>query len=309
MSIYKEEMMTEGLGHPLFVREWLPEGDIRGLVQLCHGMAEHSARYAKLGEYLASYGYAAFCHDHRGHGKTCREGEVLGYFGETGGWDALVNDAVALGEIMRRRYPDGPYILFGHSMGSLIVSSMAALGRPTLYDAFILCGSPAPNPLAPVGKAMARGFCRIGMADKPNDILNAMAFSNNNKHFKKERSDNAWLSSDRDQVGKYDRDPLCGFHFTSAGFYDLFDGLSRVRSEGWAVKTECKPFLLISGGDDPVGNCGKGPDWIEHQLKACGREVKNIIYPGKRHEILNETDCDQVFTDIITWITERADNE
>ena len=97
MATYKEEMMTEGLGHPLFVREWLPEGDIRGLVQLCHGMAEHSARYAKLGEYLASYGYAAFCHDHRGHGKTCREGEVLGYFGETGGWDALVNDAVALG--------------------------------------------------------------------------------------------------------------------------------------------------------------------------------------------------------------------
>lgn len=304
MAIYSEEYMEDGLSHRLFVRQWAPEGEIYGLVQICHGMAEHSGRYQKLGEYLADHGFAAFCHDHRGHGKTVLEGEKLGYFADKNGWDTILQDSLELGGVMRSRYPDGPYILFGHSMGSLIVSNIAALGRETIYSGFILCGSPAPNPMVSLGLGMAKSFCRMGLSKTPNYFLHALAFADPGRLIRREKSPNAWISSDPDQVDKYDADPLCGFKFTSSGFYDLFDGLSRVRCDRWAVRTECKPFLLISGQDDPVGRCGYAVEWIEDQLKGAGRDVRSHLYPGKRHEILNDGDCGQVYTDIMKWILE-----
>ena len=125
---------------------------------------------------------------------------------------------------------------------------------------------------------------------------------------KKDSSKNAWLSSDKQQVSKYDSDPLCGFHFTSRGFYDLFTGLIDVRSKRWAVRTQCKPFLLISGQDDPIGGYGKGVLWIRDRLKAAGRDVTCILYPKKRHEILNESDCGKVYTDIVSWILREVEN-
>ena len=308
MPICKEELLTEGLEHPLFLRLWLPDGQARGLVQLCHGMAEHSARYDRLGRFLAENGYAAFCHDHRGHGHSCLPGEPLGYFAPTDGWEVLVRDALTVGTQLRRRFPDGPFFLFGHSMGSLIVSDMAAREHAACYDGFILCGSPAPNAMARTGAAMARGFCKAGMAKKPNHLLHAMAFADVNKLFRREPSKNAWLTSDADHVQKYDRDPLCGFHFTSAGYRDLFTGLARNRNTGWAVRTVCRPFLLIAGQDDPIGNCGKGVLWLRDQLLAAGRDTRCILYPGKRHEILNETDCGQVYDDILNFIREVDPN-
>lgn len=307
MPVYKEGYFYEDLPHPLFVRQWLPDGEIFGLVQLCHGMAEHGNRYKRLGTYLAEHGYAAFCHDHRGHGKTCLDGETLGYFSPENGWRDLVDDTLAIGRIMRHEFCDGSFILFGHSMGSLVVSAVAE-SEDNMYDGFILCGSPSPNSMAPLGKALAEGFCKIGMAKKPNIVLHALAFADVNRFFKKDSSKNAWLSSDKQQVSKYDSDPLCGFHFTSRGFYDLFTGLIDVRSKSWAVRTQCKPFLLISGQDDPIGGYGNGVLWIRDRLKAAGRDVTCILYPKKRHEILNESDCGKVYTDIVSWILREVEN-
>ncbi len=309
MSVFTERYVVDGLEHPLFVREWLPEGEVRGLVQICHGMAEHGGRYARLGEFLADHGYAVFCHDHRGHGETCRDNETPGFFSKSGGWDLLTGDAEKLGRMVRAEIPQGRFVLFGHSMGSLIVSDMAALGRETIYDGFVLCGSPAPTGGAAAGKAMAKTFMSLGMAKKPNAALNAIAFSGYNKRFEDEKCVFSWLSRDKSVRDKYERDPMCGFLFTTAGFYALFDGICRVRSDGWALKTECKPFLVISGDEDPVGNYGQAVKWIEQQLKSHGRDVTAIGYPGMRHEILNETDNDQVYDDILHWIDGVNDHE
>lgn len=304
MPVYNEEYITQGLTHPLFVRQWIPDGEIYGLVQICHGMMEHGGRYDKLGNYLASHGFAAFCHDHRGHGRTCLEGEQLGYFADKDGWDVIVNDAVELGGIMRQRYPDGPFILFGHSMGSLVVSTISAMGRETFYSGYILCGSPSPNPMAKMGMAMADGMSKIGLAKKPNIFFHALAFADPKKLFKRRVKKDDWLSTNDEELEKYRNDPLCGFHFTTSGFHDLLDGLSRVRNDKWALRTECKPFLLISGDMDPVGGYGKAARWIDDQLKAVGRRSTCILYQGKRHEILNERDCDQTYVDILKWILE-----
>ncbi|MBQ1271763.1 MAG: alpha/beta fold hydrolase [Clostridia bacterium] len=304
MPIYLEEYIADGLSHPLFVRQWLPDGEIFGLVQICHGMAEHSRRYKKLGNFLAEQGYAVFCHDHRGHGNTPLAGEPLGFFAEKDGWNTVCQDALDIGAIFRARHPEGPFILFGHSMGSLVASDIAAREDGSCYDGFILCGSPSPNKAAPAGRALADAFCKIGLSRKANNVLNAVAFSDVNKLFAKDDSPHAWLTSDKSHRENYSRDPLCGFVFTSRGFYDLFDGICRVRSDIWALTTLCKPYLLISGELDPIGNCGKGVRWIEDQLKEVGRDVKCILYPGKRHEILNETDSYMVYDDILNWIKE-----
>jgi alpha-beta hydrolase superfamily lysophospholipase len=308
MSVFSTRYIVDGLSHPLFVRQWLPEGEVKGLVQICHGMAEHSARYARLGEFLAGHGYAVFCHDHRGHGETCGDRETKGFFSEDGGWDLLVSDAEALGKLMREEIKEGRFILFGHSMGSLIVSDMAALGRGTQYDAFVLCGSPAPNPGAAAGKTMAAGIMHMGLGKKPSSVINSIAFGGYNKHFADEKDPFSWLTRDKSVREAYERDPNCGFLFTAAGFYALFDGICRVRSDEWALRTECKPFLVISGGEDPVGNYGQAVDWIRDQLQQQGRDVTAIGYPGMRHEILNELDNDKVYDDILQWMDEVSVN-
>ena len=303
--IYKESLWTEGLSHPLFVRQWLPEGEIRGLVQILHGMAEHSGRYDRLGSFLAENGYVAFCHDHRGHGHTCLAGETLGWFAEQNGWEVITRDLLQLGRMMREVYPEGRYILFGHSMGSMLASEAAIREEAGMYDRFILCGSPAPNPMVGGGIALAKAYCAIGKAKTPNETLYYLSIGKTSKIFKKDSSQNAWLTTDTAHVRKYDDDPLCGFYFTSAGFRDLFTGMARTRNKNWAVKTLCKPFLLISGADDKIGNKGEGVLWLRDQLRAAGREVDCILYEGKRHEILNETDSDKVYTDILSFISEE----
>ncbi|MBR4875254.1 MAG: alpha/beta fold hydrolase [Clostridia bacterium] len=302
--IYSETLLSDGLDHPLLVRTGLPEGEIHGLVQICHGMAEHSGRYEQLGCFLAENGYAAFCHDHRGHGHSCLAGETLGWFADHDGWEILTQDAFRLARLMREEIPHGPFILFGHSMGSMVISEMATREEGWIYDRYILCDSPAPNPMVKGGIALAKAYCAIGMDKTPNDVLYYLSIGKASRIFRKEKSRHAWLTTNKSSVQKFADDPLCGFHFTSAGFRDLFIGMARTRNSGWAVKTVCRPFLLIAGADDPIGQHGKGVLWLRDQLRTAGRKANAILYPGKRHEILNETDCDRVYDDILSFISE-----
>lgn len=302
--IYTEALWTEGLDHPLYVRQWLPEGEIRGLVQILHGMAEHSGRYDRLGTFLAQNGYAAFAHDHRGHGCSCLAGEIFGWFAEQDGWEVLTQDAFRLGRMMREEYPAGDFVLFGHSMGSMLACEMATREEGWIYDRYILCGSPSPNPMVGAGIALAKAYCAAGMDKTPNDVLYYLSIGKANKLFRKEKSRHAWLNANKTGITSYAADPLCGFHFTSAGFRDLFIGMARTRSKDWAVKTVCRPFLLISGADDTIGGRGKGVQWLRDQLRSAGREADCLLYPGKRHEILNEIDCEPVYNDILSFIPE-----
>lgn len=302
---YSETLLSDGLDHPLFVRTWLPDGEIRGMVQILHGMAEHSGRYERLGTFLAENGYAAFCHDHRGHGHSCLAGETLGWFADRDGWEVLTQDAFRLGRLICDAHPKKvPFILFGHSMGSMLASEMATREEAWIYDRFILCGSPAPNPMVKGGIALAKAYCAVGMDKTPNEVLYFLSIGKASRIFRKENSRHAWLTTNKGSVQKFAEDPLCGFHFTSAGFRDLFTGMARTRNEGWAVKTICRPFLLVAGADDPIGNRGTGVLWLRDSLRACGRKADAILYPGKRHEILNETDCDRVYDDILSFISE-----
>jgi len=288
---------TYGADEPLFVRLWQPEENPKGIVQLCHGMAEHGARYNAFASFLADAGYIVFCHDMRGHGKTLAKDGITGYFAAQRGWELILDDVHALCLYIKERFPSLPIFLFGHSMGSFVASA-AAVRFGKEYTGFVFCGTGGPNKAVPVAKLIAS----IVPADKPSQLLNKMAFGSYNKYFRP-CADFAWLSRDKDVVAAYEADPLCGFCFTGAGFGDLFQGIGEVRNKHWVGAMPHKPVFLIAGEFDPVGDYGKGVRWVHQQLLQSGNRAACIeIYPGMRHEILNEKGKEKVFADVKLWL-------
>lgn len=287
---------------PLSVAVFIPDDEIKGIVQLSHGMAEHKERYYGFMEFLAGKGYACIINDHRGHGQSVRDKEDLGYFYDDGA-DYIVEDLHQLTEYIKERFPGRPVYLFGHSMGSLVVRKYIKK-----YDGdiakLIVCGSPSQNPL--VGVAL--GLVKVQKAFKGDryrsSLIQGLAFGSYNKKIKNPLSENAWLSADGENVSKYEQDELCGFVFTLNGFRNLFLLVKEVYSpEGWAMKNRELPIFFIAGADDPVIVDEK--KWKQSQdfLRERGyKDVTGKLYEGKRHEILNEGIKSKVYEDVIDFI-------
>lgn len=288
-----------GLG-TIRCRMWIPEDPCAAL-QITHGMAEHIDRYDAFVRFLAARGVLVYGQDHAGHGKSTPDA-ARGYFGPEKGWDALVQDMRTLLELVRRDYPAIPYILFGHSMGSFLARTYAGRdGRD--FDAFIFCGTAGRNPVLGIAKLLARREIRRLGADQPSKLLDNLSFGSFNKTVGENRTAFDWLSRDNAQVDRYVADEACGFIFSAAGMRDLFDGLGEVSSAEWASRVPDKPILVIAGDCDPVGGRdGKGVKQVAGWLRRTGHTVECKLYPGARHEILNETNRDEVFGDIALFI-------
>lgn len=282
-----------------------PEGDVRGVVQISHGMAEHISRYAPFADYLAQRGFVCGGNDHLGHGDSCPDTEDLGFFSEADGVRKVISDLHSMTEILKEKYPDKPIFLLGHSMGSFLARLYLSNYAEDLTGAIVM-GTAGPG--SPVGLAL--WLCGIVSAFRGDmhrsKFINKIAFGSYNKKIKNPQSPFDWLSKDRDEVAKYDADPLCGFGFTVSGFRDLFSMIGECNTAEWAatVPTDL-PVLVVSGADDPVGNYGAGPAKVAGMLGAAGSVGVTLkLFPGDRHEILNETDRDDVFSYISGWLEE-----
>lgn len=278
----------------------MPDGAARGILQIAHGMAEHAARYAEFAEALTRAGFAVYANDHRGHGRTA-EGKTLGFFAEHHGWSTAVDDLHEVSALARGEVPGGPLVLFGHSMGSLLARSYGARYGTELAG-LILSGTPADaGLLAKVGRVVALTEGRVRGPRHPSKLLDTMSFRAFNKAFKPTRTDFDWLSRDEASVDAYIADPLCGFVCTDGFFADMLGGLTAVNSRAGLPAT--LPVLIISGDADPAGKNGKGVRAVAGLLRGEGvEEVTLTLYPGARHEILNETNRDEVTADVITWL-------
>lgn len=274
--------------------------DVKGVVQIAHGMAEHSNRYARFAMELCRNGYAVFINDHLGHGKSVASDDELGYFGENG-VEALVDDMKKLTDIAKKEYPNVPYILFGHSMGSFLARKYTEVYGSEL-DAAIYCGTSGTNPAAGMGIMMAKHFEKTKGDHERSEFLNSIAFGPYNKKTDK-RTAFDWLSRDEKEVDKYIEDKYCGYCFTANGFKTLFTVLKEVSQKQWYnnVRKDL-PILLIAGKADPVGEYGKGVTQVYNDLKKTGHNALIKLYPDARHEILNEINRDEVTADIIGWI-------
>ena len=277
--------------------------DVKGIVQICHGMAEHLERYEEFIDFLTSSGYVVFIHDHLGHGKSVKNDGELGYFGEKDGYKTLVNDVKLVTDLAKDKYPELPVFLFGHSMGSFIARYYTQLYSAGIKGA-VFCGTAGPNPGAKVGVMLANMIIKQKGSHYRSKLIDKIAFGSYNKKCRPQRTPFDWLTKDNAIVDKYIDDKYCGFLFTAAGYRDLFNLLITVNSPEWFTSFNNDfPVLLIAGEDDPVGSYGAGVKKVYDALVSAGHNnVEMKLYPGDRHEILNETDKKNVFADVLMWL-------
>ena len=294
----------------------IPAGEPRGILQLVHGMAEHRERYHDFMDYCAERGLVVIIHDHRGHGASIKSEEDWGYFGANG-IDGVINDAHQVTEYIKQRFPGLPLTLFGHSMGSLVVRCYMKQ-----YDAdvngLIVCGSPSKRVGASAGKAIARILQVFRGAKHRSKLVNQLAFGGyNQKSAKLARQNgqtvdmnqhystlNSWIVSDPAVVAAYDADPRDGFIFTLNGFETLFGLVQRAYSKrGWTMANPAVPIYFISGADDPCLISHKDFAKAVNFMRQRGyQNVSSKLYPGMRHEILNEKGKQTVWSDVINFI-------
>lgn len=305
----KRQMISRMDGLALDVLELVPSGQPRGIFQIHHGMSEYKERYLPFMEYLAKEGYVAAIHDCRGHGKSVRAPEDLGYM-YGGGADALIEDAHQLTEELKERWPGLPVVLFGHSMGSLVVR-MYTKKYDSELDMLIVCGSPSKNPMLAAGEKIA-AIQKKFLGDRhKSKALEAASFGAFAGKFKGEKSRFCWCCSDPRVVREYEESSLCGFTFTVDGYEALFRLMRECYGrEGWLCRNPHLPVLFVGGADDPcIGGARKYAQAVQHMRRSGYKNTKGKLYPGMRHEILNEPGKQQVFRDIVKYTGKQLEKE
>lgn len=273
-------------GHPIPLRRWLPEGPPRAVVQVAHGMGEHVGRYGRFAQALVARGFAVYANDHRGHGDEARDAALRGEFG-AGGFPALVSDMAQVTASAKAQHPGVPVILFGHSMGSF-AAQVYALDHGAGLSALALSGTAATDLL------MAPGGPRRKLEDYAGSAASRTPFD--------------WLSRDAAEVDKYIADPLCGFTISKASRASMVEACNRTAAAGaFGALPPGLPVYLFTGDQDPVNDSLAWFHPLVQRLQQAGlRDITVRIYPGARHEVLNETNRDEVTADFIAWLERVA---
>ncbi|MBE6923396.1 MAG: alpha/beta hydrolase [Ruminococcaceae bacterium] len=283
--------------------KWTPEGEIRGIVQIVHGIAEFVERYDDFANFLNSQGYLVVAEDHMGHGQSIGEDGVQGYF--QGGWFAAVNDTMKLMKDTMAEFPGIPYVLFGHSMGSFMARTILAKYPDSGITAAIICGTGwQPKVALPLLIKVVEGICKKTGEKNPSEKLQGMVFGGYNKKIENPRTPCDWLTRDEEIVDAYVADPLCGFIPACGLLRDMMKGIYYIEQEK-NLKNMKKhlPVFFIAGSEDPVGPYGKGVEQAVKEFKKAGMiNVACKIYPDCRHEILNELNKQEVYEDVVNWL-------
>jgi alpha-beta hydrolase superfamily lysophospholipase len=292
-------------GQAIFVYKWAPaSGKAHAVVQIAHGMAEHSARYERFAKALTSAGYIVYANDHRGHGKTAGTLDKAGIYAKEDGFRVVIENMHQLTEIIKKENHKLPVFLFGHSMGSLLAQGYMPLYGKEIAGC-ILSGTAGPAiPLTTVGREIARIISLFKGRDTKSNLLNTLSFGAFNNAFKPNRTDFDWLSRDNEEVDKYINDPWCGFVCTAGFFFDLAKGLLWAQSANTMKLIPADlPIYLYAGAKDPVGGETKTiRNLISIYQKNGIKDVTWKFYENARHETLNETNRDEVTKDVIAWL-------
>lgn len=292
----------------LYAVRWIPEGEIKGVIQIIHGMAEHMARYEHVAEWFTKRGFVVTGDDHLGHGKSVSEGGCFGYFCKQDPATVVVRDEHRLKKMTQEAYPGVPYFILGHSMGSFILRNyMYKYG--TGIDGAIVCGTGGqPKSAAKFGLLLAN-VQSLFLGEKHIAQMISNIVFGKPKPAKEGEVQESWLCTDKEVCDKYDADPLCGFTFTTNGYKTLFTLIDRILNKDNLEKMPKNlPVLFISGSEDIVGEKSEGVKRVYSQYKDLNmQDIDMIIYEGLKHEILNETKKEEVFDNIYTWINKHLD--
>jgi len=295
----ERQLITAPDGHQIETFIW-QNPEAKAWVHILHGMAEHAERYDDTAQNLVQAGYAVVAHNHRGHGNIPEE--EFGLFALKDGWKKVIEDV----NQVREEVCSGPmpYFLLGHSMGSFIAQAYMST-QPTPIKGLILSGTNIqPKSMISAGHMVAKVERLRLSSNKVSGLLQKLSFESFNNAFMPIRTDFDWLSRDEALVDKTIDDPRCGFECKIQLWLDLFTGLKALYSnEGYKRIQDDLPIYIFGGDQDPVGAKGKGLYLLSKAYKEAGQpDVTLKIYEGGRHEMLNETNKEEVYEDLITWL-------
>lgn len=276
------------------------EGEIKGVIQILHGMSEYIMRYRPMMEYFTSQGYVVAGNDHRGHGESVWSEDDLGYFYDDTG-TGIVRDAVAITQYLKERFPGVPVTLFGHSMGTL-VARVYLQKNDRLVDKVVLCGAPCKNALAPIALMLTSLITLIRGEKHRSKLLYSLSVGAFDKRFEAEGV-SAWLSKNKENVERYKEDPYCGYTFTCNGYRNLFLLLDNTYKRRYRLRNPGLPIFFMAGADDPVIGSEKAWEKAQDALRNAGYEnVDGKLYMGVRHELFNEEKPEKYYEDMLKFI-------
>lgn len=305
MPTFKDFYFNSSTGkNKIHARMCVPDAEPRAIVQIIHGIAEYIDRYDEFMSFLADNGIIAVGTDHLGHGKSIESEEQTGFFAYDNGWDYAVRDEEVLRLAMHENYPELPIIVFGHSMGSFMARTLL-IRYPDAFNAAIISGT-GNQGAALVNGGLFMGNLVTGLKGSHHysKFLNNLAFGSYNKIYDNPKTEYDWLSRDEANVQKYIDDPLCGFIPSCSLFRDMMTGVKFITNKkNLTAMNKDMPVYFMSGDMDPVGECGKGVQKAYNNFLEAGmKDVSIKLYPGGRHEMLNEINKDEVYTDILAWL-------
>ena len=301
-----EEVKLPASDHTmLYVHCWRAEQP-KAVILLAHGMTEHSLRYERFGQFLSQNGISLYCHDQRGHGKT--GGMRLGHLRKGVEWNMMINDLFTIKKKLIDVETDCPIYLMGHSMGSFLVRRTVQL-RPSMFDGLILSGTGDGQGAA--GRAavkIASVACLLTGQETYSKKLQKLMFGSFNRGIVNPQSEYDWLTRDQAELERYLNDSWCGFTCTNGFYHELLQGIQLANDpQNIASMRKTMPVYLFSGDCDPVGNMGKGVRHVQQLFAQAGmQDVTVQLYPGGRHEMLNEINRDAVMADLLQWLEAKT---
>lgn len=288
--------------------EWIPEGEVKAVLQISHGMVEYIDRYDGVASWLAEKGWYVTGNDHLGHGKSVTSEEKYGFFHEPDGNACVIRDIHTLRERAGDRYPGVPYFMLGHSMGSFLLRQYLLKHGRGLAGAIIMGTGSKSVPVLCAGQLLCRLLAAMKGWDYRSRLIDNLGLGGYNRSFEPCDSRREWVTSDIQMREKYEADPLCSFTFTVNGYYQMFEGMKQIAGKKGALRIpRTVPVLFMSGGKDPVGNFGKDVEKLFRLYKEAGvKDVSMKLYENDRHEVLNEQDRQQVYEDLYRWMKEHV---
>lgn len=283
--------------------EMVEPKNIRGIIQIAHGMAEHILRYEDFTKFLVRHGFIVYGNDHRGHGGTIKAPDDKGFFAEEDGFEKVVKDMKQLSDIIRDEHPNFPLILLGHSLGSFLTRRYVQLYVRNV-SGIILSGTGFNKGIGKIGLQIARWERWRKGPRTPSPLMHKLVFYGFNENFAPPKTEFDFLSRDDEVVAKYVADKYCGITCSTSFYIDLLTGLDLIHRKEEVKKTPKNlPILFISGTLDPVGDDGKGVKKAYQLYKRIGcKHVQMKLYQDARHEVLNEINKEEVYEDILHWL-------
>lgn len=293
--------------------KWLPEdGNVVAVLQLAHGMVEYIERYASFAEFLTDKGFAVVGHDHIGHGDSVRNEEEWGIMNAEHPSDIMVEDIYTNYKQTKGEFPDVPYFILGHSMGSYMLRktlSEKAKEMDGLKGAIIMGTGTEPDGTINMGLMVLKILAAFKSWNYRSKFVSGLMYGAPYKQYSIDGSvpENSWLTKDVEIVNKYYQDPKCTFLFSLGAYKGLVESTKYDNDPQNIAKVKKDlPILFTSGAADPVGNMGKGVQAAYDKFVNAGvADVSIKLYENDRHEILNETDKEVVFEDIYQWMTSK----